>query len=183
MVKQTFSVGDIRYYTEGYYELYDDNCLMYCNNLSGGGFELFFGDGYLISLGVNRETGECGPASSLIPLGAIAYKKASLQVSDAVRAGLYYQSDWLKMQDGGHYTPFLEEVYYDPDTLVFAFGNVEAKGTLIEFAENTYAMLDHEELKAIYLKLSQDVFDRIIKLNELNKKHQRKSFWHRLFNW
>lgn len=179
VVKQTFSVGDIRYYTEGHYELDGDNCLTYRSGPAVGGFELFLGDGYLMFLGVDRGTGECGPAYSRLPY-TTAFKKASLQISDAVKAGLYYQSDWLKTQDGGHYFPFLQEVYCDPDTLIFAFGNVEAKGTLIEFAENTYAMLDHEVLKAIYLKVSQDVFDGVFKFN---KKLKRKIVRHWLLGW
>ena len=169
VIKQTFTVGNSPYFIEGHYVLYKDSTLMYSNPLIGN-FELLLGEGYHVSLGIDRETGECLTFYTL--LYAITFEKTSLYIPDAKRTALFYQSDLLKIQEGGHYAPFLEKMYYDPEKMILAFGNIKSTGTLIEFSENTYAMLNNDQLDAIYIRVAQDAIDRI-------KKHDKKRrFWH-----
>lgn len=132
-----------------------------------GDFQLLLGDGYHMSLGIDRETGECLTFYTL--LDAITFEPSSFDFLNVPKASLLFYSDSLKQQEGDHYTPFVEKKYYDEKNRILAFGDINSKGDLIEFSNDTYALIDDCRLAAVYIRVSINVIDSIKK-----KKNTRK---------
>lgn len=165
--KQTFTiVNDNSIFLDGHYVLSNDSSLMY-SVPAYGNFQLLLGNGYHMSLGIDRETGECLTFYTL--LDAITFELSSLDLLNSSKASLFFNSDSLKKQEGDHYTSFVEKKYYDDKNLILAFGDINSRGLLIEFSNDTYAMIDDYRLTAIYLRVSKNVIDLIKK----KRKHQK----------
>jgi len=164
--KQTFTINENTVFLDGNYVLSNDSSLMY-SIPAYGDFQLLLGDGYHMSLGIDRETGECLTFYTL--LDAITFETSSFDFLNIPKASLVFYSDSLKKQEGDHYTPFVEKKYYDEKNRILAFGDINSKGDLIEFSNDTYALIDDCRLAAVYIRVSINVIDSI-KKKEKHKK-------------
>ena len=169
--KQAFTINENTVFLDGNYVLSNDSSLMYSIPVYGD-FQLLLGDGYHMSLGIDRETGECLTFYTL--LDAITFEPSSFDFLNIPKASLFFYSDSLKQLEGDHYTPFVEKKYYDEKNCILAFGDINSKGDLIEFSNDTYALIDNCRLAAVYIRVSVNVIDSI-KKKEKHKKIFR--FW------
>ena len=156
--KQAFTVGESTICPEGHYVLSNDSSLMY-SFPAYGNFQLLLGNGYHMSLGVNKETGKCLTFYTL--LDAITFEPRTIDLGKVCKASLFLKSDSLKMQEGDHYIPFVEKKYYDEENLILSFGDINVEGLLIEFSKDTYALINNARLCAIYIRVSENVIDYI----------------------
>ena len=169
-IKQTFTIIQNNELLDGNYVLSKDSSLMY-SIPAYGSFQLLLGNGYHMSLGIDRETGKCLTFDTL--LDAITFELFSSDLCDIHKATLIFKCDSLKNQEGDHYIPFVEKKYYDDKNLILAFGDINSEGIFIEFSNNTYAKLDGERLTAVYIRVPKNVIDKIKAKHKTRFKH----FW------
>lgn len=164
--KQTFTINANTVFISGNYVLSNDSSLMYSIPVYGD-FQLLLGDGYHMSLGIDRRTGKCLTFYTL--LDAITFERSSFDFLNIPKASLFFYSDSLKQQEGDHYTPFVEKKYYDEKNHILAFGDINSKGDMIEFSNDTYALIDDCRLAAVYIRVPIDVIDSIKKKEKYKK--------------
>lgn len=155
----------------GEYILYKSTMLMYSEVKSQ--FQLLLGDWYHLSLDVEKETGRCNSFYGL--LGGFNFEKTSLRIEPEKKVQLFFKSNLLQEQSGCHYTPFDEHCYYDDEHKLLAFGKINAPGNVFEISQNTFVKMQNGMLLAVYVKLTEDVFDRIcfrLKLRKNNKHYK-----------
>ena len=170
--KQTFRIVKNNELIDGYYKLFSDSSLMYSIPVYGT-FQLLLGEGYHMSLGVNRGTGECLSFYTL--LAALVFEPFTFAARKIYKASLFFESATLETQEGDHYVPFVEKMYFDEKNSMLAFGDISFNGSLIEFSNNTYAALDGDQLTAVYVKVSTDIIDTI------NAHHRKRKSFFRFF--
>ena len=102
-------------------------------------------------------------------MDAITFEPFSFDFLNIPKASLFFYSDSLKQQEGDHYTPFVEKKYYDEKNRILAFGDINSKGDLIEFSNDTYALIDDCRLAAVYIRVSINVIESIKKKEKYKK--------------
>ena len=83
--KQAFTINENTVFLDGNYVLSNDSSLMYSIPVYGD-FQLLLGDGYHMSLGIDRETGECLTYYTL--LDAITFEPSSFYLKLAPHLNL-----------------------------------------------------------------------------------------------
>ena len=140
-------------FINGEYEIYKDTTLMYSTFKAQ--FQLLLGEGYHISLDVEKETGKC--IGLCATLAALKFRNTNLQLNSSKRATLLF--DCNALQDSGHhYLPFENACHCDKEQCVLAFGNIAVSCPLFETSKNTFVGLKDGKLVVVYIKLSKDVF-------------------------
>ena len=141
------------------YSLHNDSSLM--PEYYFGDYELLLGDGYHISIGIDKSSCECLSVCCL--LDALPFKKIKMDfLNDTYEQyDLIYKSDLLFKGSGEHYTPFEDKCYYDSEKSILAFGDIYSGGEIIAFNDNSFAKLKNHELLAVFIKVSDDVIHYI----------------------
>ena len=141
------------------YSLNNDSTLFSTNSI--GNFELLLGNGYHISIGIDKSSCKCLSVYCL--LDALPFKKLKLDfLADTYKHyDLIYTSDRLFQESGEHYTPFERKCYYDSEKSILAFGDIYNEGEIISLNSSTFAKLKNHELVAVFIKVSDDVIHYI----------------------
>ena len=115
---------------------------------------------YTISLGGNprylmdlsSKTGRCGPLRCF--LAGTKVVQRGLEIPEAKKGALYFQTAEEVVQYSGTMYIEMEDIfYYDQRNNVVCIGNFELKGEVIEFVENTYALICENKLKAVFMRV------------------------------
>ena len=146
------------------YDLHKDSTLFSVYNF--GNYELLLGDGYHISIGIDKNSCKCLSVYCL--LDALPFKKIKMDfLTDTYKHyDLIYTSNNLNNMSGEHYTPFERKCYYDSEKSILAFGDIYSEGEIISFNSNTFAKLKEQELLTVFIKVSNDVIDYIENKNK-----------------
>ena len=150
------------------YSLHDDTSLMDACNL--GNYELLLGSGYHISIGIDKEKGEC--VSIFCLLDALSFESKTINIfpEGTQQYDLMYVSANSYQGDGEHYIPFERKYYYDDTKSILAFGNIYDEGKIISFNNNSFAKLKDNELLAVFIKVPDEVI--VYLKNKEGKKHK-----------
>ena len=137
------------------YDLNKDSTLFSVYNI--GNYELLLGDGYHISIGIDKSSCKCLSVYCL--LDALPFKKMKLDFSTDTykQYDLIYTSDRLFQGSGEHSTSFERKCYYDIEKSILAFGDIYNEGEIISFNSSTFAKLKNHELLAVFIKVSDDI--------------------------
>lgn len=142
-------------FINGNYEIDKDTTLMYTPFKAQ--FQLLLGEGYHLSLDIERETGKC--IGLYATLAALKFRKTDLELDTYTKATLTL--DYDKLQDSGcHYLPFENTCYCDTKQYILAFGHIDVNANLYEISNDTFVKLQDEKLIAAYIQLSKNVFRR-----------------------
>lgn len=133
---------------QGIFSLEDDKSLLY--SIKGGDFSVLLGDDWRFELNVDSNTGKCINIQGLL-VGLI--KDTDLEVPKKVIGELFFCNDELTPGTGCQYFPFKSGVFYDSKKQILCIGEKDTKGMSIEFADKIIAVIENEDLKAIYLDL------------------------------
>ncbi len=141
------------------YKLNKDSTLFAPYNI--GDYELLLGNGYHISIGIDK--GSCKCLSVCCLLDALSFKKIELEflMDTCKQYDLIYKSDFLLQGSGERYTPFERKCYYDTEKSILAFGDIYNEGEIISLNGSTFAKLKNHELLAVYIKVTDEVIHYI----------------------
>lgn len=79
-----------------------------------------------------------------------------LEIPKSKRGELYFADDDEMVQYGGTtYMPFEDTCYYDECNDILCIGNFNKGGETVEFAANTYAVINQNDLVAVFMKIWQ----------------------------
>ncbi len=115
---------------------------------------------YSISLGGNprflmdifHKTGKCGPLRCFMAGTKVVQK--DLRVPISRKGELYFKStEEMSQYSGTMYMTLKNICYYDEKNSVLCFGDPSQKGECLEFVENTYAVINRDDLVAIFMKV------------------------------
>lgn len=137
------------------YNLNKDSTLFALYNI--GDYELLLGNGYHISIGIDKSSCKCLSVCCL--LDALVFKKTKLNfLMDTYKQyDLIYKSDFLFQGSGEQYTSFERKCYYDTEKSILAFGDIYNEGEIISLNSSTFAKLKNHELLTVFIKVSDDV--------------------------
>lgn len=141
------------------YCLYDDSTLMSPYNF--GNYELLLGDGYHISIGIDKEKKQCLSIICLLDAWSFENRKINFSPVDDIQYDLMYISSNMLKESGEHYVPFVEKCYCDFEKSILAFGDIYENGKIISFNNNSFAKLNNDKLLAVFIKVSDDVISYI----------------------
>ncbi|MBO4988929.1 MAG: hypothetical protein J6D37_01220 [Clostridia bacterium] len=133
-----------------YFYLAEDKSLLY--NKSGGDFSILLGGNWRFELMADSSTGKCVKYQSL--LAKLRFQESVLCLPTSKRGEVFFKSnDELMYSSGCHYLPFEDKVYYDREKQIMCIGMKDRDGCAIEFTEGIIAVINNQQLLAIYLNL------------------------------
>lgn len=150
------------------YSMHNDSTLMDAGNF--GNYELLLGSGYHISIGINKENGECLSIFCLLDALSFEDKTIKIFLEDNRQYDLIYVSANSYQDDEEHYISFERKCYYDDTTSILAFGNIYDDGKIVSFNNNSFAKLKNNELLAIFIKVPDDAI--LYLKNKKNNKNK-----------
>lgn len=101
---------------------------------------------------LSSKTGRCGPLRCF--LAGTKVVQRGLEIPEAKKGALYFQTAEEVVQYSGTMYMEMEDIfYYDQRNNVVCIGNFELKGEVIEFVENTYALICENKLKAVFMRV------------------------------
>lgn len=115
---------------------------------------------YTISLGgssrylmdLSHKTGRCGPLRCF--MAGVKVIQEELKIPQSRRGELYFKSTKEMTQySGTMYMTFKDTCYYDEKNNILCIGNLSQEGEIIEFVRNTYAVVNRNDLVAVFMKV------------------------------
>lgn len=117
---------------------------------------------YTISLGGSsrylmdlfHKTGKCGPLRCI--MAGIKVIQEELKLPQSRKGELYFKSaEEMVQYSGTMYMTFKDTCYYDEKNHVLCIGNPNQEGESVEFVRNTYAVVNRNELVAVFMKVDR----------------------------
>lgn len=116
-------------------------------------YTVSLGDSSRFLIDLAHKTGKCGPMRCF--MNSVKVISKELEIPKSKRGELYFVNDnEMERYGGTTYMPFEDTCYYDKINDVLCIGNPYREGETVEFAANTYAVVDHGDLAAIFIKVS-----------------------------
>lgn len=101
---------------------------------------------------VSCKTGICGPLRCFMAGAEIIPQ--NLKIPSSKRGHLYFKSkEEMTPYSGTMYTVFCDKCYYDEKKQILCLGSPECKGESVEFVEDTYAVIENYNLRAVFMKV------------------------------
>ena len=77
-----------------------------------------------------------------------------LEILESQKGELYFQADEELVQySGSMYGAMDDRCYYDENNNIICIGNPVQEGVTVEFVKNTYAVINQNNLTAIFMKI------------------------------
>lgn len=142
---------------EGTAYMTDDTSIIfkYAKGMDGSlDYTVSLGDSSRFLIDLSHKTGKCGPLRCFMNRVKVISKE--LEIPKSKRGELYFADDDKMVQYGGTtYMPFEDTCYYDECNDILCIGNFNKGGETVEFATNTYAVINQNDLVAVFMKIRQ----------------------------
>lgn len=122
-------------------------------------FSILLAGNWRFSLEMNVRTKKCIAFTGFF--NELECEIADLDILNSQKGELFFDDDTIEFVRGSgcHYEEFINKCYVDIEKNIIYIGKRNALGKIIEFANNTFAIINKSSLEGIFVKVSNNLKD------------------------
>lgn len=120
-------------------------------------FSILLAGNWRFSLEMSLKTKKCIAFTGFF--NELECEIADLNILNSQKGELFFSDDTIEFISGSgcHYERFINKCYVDIEKNIIYIGKKNALGSIIEFANNTFAVINESYLEGIFVKVSNNL--------------------------
>lgn len=120
-------------------------------------FSVLLAGNWRYSLEMNAKTKRCIAFTGFFD--ELECELADLDILNSQKGELFFNDDMIEFMSGCgcHYKDFTDKCYVDINKNTIYIGKINSSGNLVEFAKDTFAVINDSCLGGIFIKISNDL--------------------------